>query len=323
MRGLLVELTRLRWRRAVLLLLVAAVVLPALLLAGTAWSTRPMSESDLDALLVDRYAQREVTRCERRPERFSDYSGEAVEPEGCREMIAGWYGGRQTLRPAQELDGTVLAASTLVLALVLLLGTTFVGHDWNTGSMSNQLLFEPRRGRVWATKAVAVTLTCLLLATAVLSAYWWGVTTLASVRDVAVADGVVGDGYEQALRTGVLAGATALGGYALTMLFRSTVATVGVLFGLAVASGALLGIVGQTTQRWTPPLNVMAVMQGQVTYYDESAIDPECRFGTAGPADDCDPERTLTAGDGGLYLGSALLLACGASVVSFRRRDVP
>ena len=159
--------------------------------------------------------------------------------------------------------------------------------------------------------------------TAVLSAYWWGVTTLASVRDVAVAEGVVGDGYEQALRTGVLAGATALGGYALTMLFRSTVATVGVLFGLAVASGALLGIVGQTTQRWTPPLNVMAVMQGQVTYYDESAIAPECRFGTAGPADDCDPERTLTAGDGGLYLGSALLLVCGASVVSFRRRDVP
>ena len=219
-------------------------------------------------------------------------------------MIAGWYGGRQTLRPAQELDGTVLAAGTLVLALVLLLGTTFVGHDWNTGSMSNQLLFEPRRGRVWATKAAAVTVTCLLLGTAVLSAYWWGVTTLASVRDV-------------------LAGATALGGYALTMLFRSTVATVGVLFGLAVASGALLGIVGQTTQRWTPPLNVMAVMQGQVTYYDESAIAPECRFGTAGPADDCDPERTLTAGDGGLYLGSALLLVCGASVVSFRRRDVP
>ncbi len=41
MRGLLVELTRLRWRRAVLLLLVAVVVLPALLLATTAWNTRP------------------------------------------------------------------------------------------------------------------------------------------------------------------------------------------------------------------------------------------------------------------------------------------
>ena len=120
MRGLLVELTRLRWRRAVLLLLVAVVVLPALLLTTTAWNTRPMSEAEIDSLLSERYAQREVARCERRPEQYVDYSGEAVEPEGCREMIAGWYGGRQTLRPAQELDGTVLAASTLVLALVLL-----------------------------------------------------------------------------------------------------------------------------------------------------------------------------------------------------------
>ena len=43
MRALRVELTRLRWRRAVLLLLVAAVVLPALLLAGTAWNSRPIT----------------------------------------------------------------------------------------------------------------------------------------------------------------------------------------------------------------------------------------------------------------------------------------
>ena len=323
MRALLVELTRLRWRRAVLLLLVAAVVLPAMLLASTAWSTRPMSDSDLDALLVDRYAQREVTRCERRPEQFSDERGKTIEASMCREMVADWYGGRAPLRPESELDGTVLAAGTLVLVLVLLLGTTFVGHDWNTGSMSNQLLFEPRRGRVWVTKALAVTLTCLLLATAVLAAYWWGLVTLASSRDIAVPDGVVGDGYRQALRTGVLAGATALGGYALTMLFRSTVATVGVLFGLAVASGALLGIVGQTTQRWTPPLNVAAVMQGEVTYYDESALPPACRNGTAGPQEDCSAESRITARDGGIYLGSALLLACVASVGSFRRRDVP
>lgn len=323
MKGLLVELTRLRWRRAILLLLVAVVVLPALLFASTAWNTRPMSDSEVDSLLSERYAQREVTRCEKRPEQYSDYQGRSVDPSRCREMVAGWYGGRQTLQPEQELDGTVLAAGTLVLALLLLLGTTFVGHDWNTGSMSNQLLFEPRRGRVWATKAVAVTGVALLLATGVLTAYWWGITSLASSRGITVPDGVAGDGYEQALRTGVLAAATALGGYALTMLFRSTVATVGVLFGLAVASGALLGIVGQTTQRWTPPVNVMAVMQGEVRYYDESALSPQCLNGTAGPEEDCYPESTISARDGGIYLGSALLLGCAASVVSFRRRDVP
>ena len=54
MKGLLVELTRLRWRRAILLLLVAVVVLPALLFASTAWNTRPMSDSEIDSLLSER-----------------------------------------------------------------------------------------------------------------------------------------------------------------------------------------------------------------------------------------------------------------------------
>ena len=53
MTGLRVELTRLRWRRAVLLLLVGAVVLPALLFAGTAWNTRPMSEAEVERVLAD------------------------------------------------------------------------------------------------------------------------------------------------------------------------------------------------------------------------------------------------------------------------------
>lgn len=275
-----VEVTRLRWRRAVLLLLVAAVVLPALLLAGTAWGSRPMSEAEVDALLADRYAQREVTRCERRPEAYLEIGTD--DPGPCRELIAGWYGGRQPLSVQNELGDGLLAASTLVLLLLVLAGTTFVGHDWNTGSMSNQLLFEPRRGRVWATKAAALVLVAGLLGTAVLAA---------------------------------------LAGYALTMLFRSTVATVGVLFALAVASGALLGIVGQSSARWTPPLNVLAVVQDGASYYDESSVPPECFTGQGGP--ECDGERTISATDGGLYLGTGLLVVVVASVVSFRHRDVP
>lgn len=315
-----VEVTRLRWRRAVLLLLVAAVVLPALLLAGTAWGSRPMSEAEVDSLLSDRYAQREVTRCERRPEAYLEIGTD--DADACREVIAGWYGGRQPLSLQNELDDGLLAASTLVLLLLVLAGTTFVGHDWNTGSMSNQLLFEPRRGRVWATKAAALVLVAGLLGTAVLAAYWSGLLGLAAGRDLAVPDGVVRDGFEQVLRTGALGAAGALGGYALTMLFRSTVATVGVLFALAVASGAVLGIVGQSSARWTPPLNVLAVVQGGASYYDESSVPPECFTGRGGGVE-CDGERTISATDGGLYLGTGLLLVGAASVISFRRRDVP
>lgn len=326
MRAVRVELTRLRWRRAVLLLLVAAVVLPALLLAGTAWNTRPMSDADVDAILSDRYAQREVTRCERNPEQYVEAGPTAVagpDPARCRELIAGWYGGRSPLDVASERSGTLVAASTLVLLLLLLLGTTFVGHDWNTGSMSNQLLFEPRRVRVWVTKAAAVTLLALVVATAVLAAYWSGLLALSSARDLAVAGAVRADGYQQVLRTGVLAAGTALGGYALTMLFRSTVATVGVVLALAVASGALLGIIGEGSGRWTPPLNVLAVVQGETSYYDESSLPPECFTGRGVPDGGCDGTQVITAAQGGLYLGSFLALAVAGSVVSFRRRDVP
>lgn len=321
MTGLRVELTRLRWRRAVLLLLVGTVVLPVLLLAGTAWSTRPMSEAEVEGILADRFAQREVTRCERNPEQYAEL-GSDTDPSACRDIVAGWYGGRSPLVVENELTGTLLGASTFVLLLLVLMGTTFVGHDWNTGSMSNQLLFEPRRVRVWLVKAAAVTLVALLAGLAVLAAYWTGLLLLSGSRDLPVADAVRTDGYQQVLRTGALAGAAALGGYALTMLFRSTVATIGVLFGLAVASGAVLGIIGEAQGRWTPPLNVVAVIQGEVTYYDDSAVPPECRYGMD-LGSECDATSVVTATDGALYVGSLLALASAASIASFRRRDVP
>ena len=41
-----VELTRLRWRRAVLVLLLLALIVPVLVFAITAWNTRPYSEAE-------------------------------------------------------------------------------------------------------------------------------------------------------------------------------------------------------------------------------------------------------------------------------------
>ncbi|MCW2765770.1 MAG: family transporter protein, partial [Nocardioides sp.] len=43
---MLVELTRLRWRRAVLLLLAAAVVVPVVIFGATAWNTREPSAAE-------------------------------------------------------------------------------------------------------------------------------------------------------------------------------------------------------------------------------------------------------------------------------------
>ena len=83
--------------------------------------------------------------------------------------------------------------------VMLLAGTTFAGHDWNTGSMSNQLLFEPRRHRVWLAKAIAVALLTGTISLAVLIAYWTGMWATASIRDLPIPDHAVSAAYKQAV----------------------------------------------------------------------------------------------------------------------------
>ncbi|ANH39290.1 ABC-2 family transporter protein [Nocardioides dokdonensis FR1436] len=333
MRSLLrVEATRLRWRRAIVLLLVAAVAVPALIFAATAWNTRPVSEGERDQILSERYAAKEVRRCERDPANFLYPEPNSQDAEvvtaACEAQILDWYGGRSTLLLDQEVRaGSVLGVVAVVGLLMLLVGTTFVGHDWNSGSMSNQLLFEPRRSRVWAAKALVVLATGTLVAGLVLAAYWTGLWVLAGSRGLPTGGGVVGDGFELVLRSAVLAGAAALGGYALTMLFRSTVATIGVLFAVSVVGGTLIGLLNSggpdSSQRWQPQTHLAGWVTNEARYYDESSLPEECLSGRRVRGVDCDGEQVVTAADAGAYLGLLLLGAGAVSLVSYRRRDVP
>ena len=94
-------------------------------------------------------------RCADKPRRYG--LPRSAGEQQCENQIVRWNTGRQelTLR-AERIGGAGMGVVAVLTALLLLVGTTFVGHDWNSGSMSNQLLFEARRGRVWAAKAVAV-----------------------------------------------------------------------------------------------------------------------------------------------------------------------
>ena len=168
MRLLGVELTRLRWRRAVLVLVVAAVAIPAFILGAVAWDTRPVSAAEVAAAeeqaAAERdqpYIQDELERCLEDPEQYGG-SVDSDDPQvQCEEMIlprAEWFLFRQPLDVEQQLQDTGSAVPVLLFVLLLLVGATFVGADWTSGSMSNQLLFEPRRIRVWAAKAGALAL---------------------------------------------------------------------------------------------------------------------------------------------------------------------
>ncbi|MDN4174096.1 hypothetical protein QWY28_14130 [Nocardioides sp. SOB77] len=315
-----VELTRLRWRRAVLLLLLACLVVPALITAATLWDTRPVSAEEEAA--VRAASAQEIERCERRPRQYGVRPARAE--TRCAEVVVGWQTSRRDLSLAGERAGAGVGVTGVLVVLLMLAATTFAGHDWNSGSMSNQLLFRPRRVRVWVAKAVAVTGLAAVVATVVSTAYWLTIWAAMRARDLPVADGSLTDSLAQGLRGAGIAAGAAFGCYALTMLLRSTVATLGVVLALGFASLFLVDAL-PISGEWEPLDNAAAVLRNGSSYYVD--VPPSCyqQPQPTRPAEGstCDDSRELPGWQGATYLGAGLLLVGATSVLSFRRRDVP
>ncbi len=171
---------------------------------------------------------------------------------------------------------------------------------------------------MWTTKALVVLAYGLVVSGLMLTAYWTGLYAVSSARDLALAPDELSSVYTQALRGTLLAGGAAVGGYALTMLLRSTVATLGILFAVSIAAPLLLALLAfPGHERLMPHNNGIALINDgtRITDYD----DPAC---FDGPNDD-DCVTVITRRDGGLYFGSLLLVVGVPSLLHFRRRDVP
>ncbi|WP_340538186.1 ABC transporter permease subunit [Nocardioides sp. GXZ039] len=328
-----VELTRARWRRAVLVLLITMIVAPVGLGVITILDQQPAS--------ADAYAQAEAKAAKEaeRPRVKKEIAACLADPEGygvgpaddpevlCEEWYAPqpeWYLDYNALDLDAARGDAGLAVAVIVALLALLVGTTFIGHDWNTGSMSNQLIFESRRGRVWAAKAVAVTLVTGVIALVGTSLFWLILAARFWSADAEIPDGALLDGLQHGWRGAAVAGFAGLIGFALTMLSRSTVFTLGVLFGVAVAGSILINLLFDDPGPIDPSINVAAVINHDWDYYVQT---PEyCWDGSEVTEDmqaDCSEERTRDFGDGVLYLGVLGGAICAASVLSYRRRDVP
>jgi len=299
----------------VLGLLALGVLAPLAVFIGLVITTHTQSFDDL----ADEYGQvlhDEYNACLEHPRRYGQ-PGDLTDADlavACEDHIAqGWGNARLNLVEQRE-SGTGPAVIVLITLVMLLAGTTFAGHDWNTGSMANQLLFEPRRARVWGAKLTAVTLVGGGLALAVLAAYWTGLYAVASARDVPIPDHAMVAAYKQAaLGTIFVAGAAAFG-YALTMLLRSTVGTLGLLFAAGFLGLVVVGALGIASAEQVMPWgNFMAFTVGGYTYYDyDICFSPHCNG-----------DRTLTRLDGTVYFLVILAVVGVPSMLSFLRRDVP
>ena len=325
-RLLLVELTRLRWRRSVLILLGACVLVPALVWAGLMWNSRPYSAAEIERVKADIAAMNaeQVADCKAHPENW--FGGGNLSPEKvarrCEQIFGDpasqFYLDRSPLDVASARTDTGAGLITILAGLVMLIGTTFVGHDWNSGSMSNQLLFEPRRIRVWSAKALIVFAVGLVVSALVLAGFWAATRAVAAQRDLKIPEGTWDLIRDSAMRGALLIALAGVGAYALTMLFRSTVATLGIMFGVSVGGSILVAVILRDhAERWMIFNNVYAWLFKGYDYYDESL----CRGNFNGDGNEC--MAHLSQSSAATYLLVILAAAVLLSLASFRRRDVP
>jgi hypothetical protein len=206
----------------------------------------------------------------------------------------------------------------LLLGVAVVAGTTFAGADWASGSMANQVLFEPRRVKVWAAKAAAVVLGTAAFGAALLAAFWGALLAAAAMRDIATPPEVLTEILQTSGRGVALAAGGALGAFALTMLFRSTVGALGLLFGYVVAGEALVATlpVAKMSQ-WALSSNIQSWLSSGIELYDDSLCEGEVFDGG------CDATYLLTFAQSATYLSVVVAIAVMASILAFRQRDIP
>lgn len=322
MRLLLVELTRFRSRRAIALLAVAAFVLAVVLAGATAWETRPLTAADrtdaaAQADLAGQDAQTvvEVRACEARP---SDYLGPKATAGDCAKALVpgveAFYP-REQLSIAGALRGHGVELALVVVGLMVIAGCTFAGADWASGSLTNQLLFEPRRGRLWLAKAGAVVVGTGLVTLVAVVGFWVAIALLARGEGIALPSRDVGHVAWHVVRTVALGMGAGLGGFALTMVFRHTVATLALLFVYAVGGEILVNLLPfEGAGRWSVGNNTFGWVALSHRYLD-SSID-------CAPGEQCSQLQVMTHLEAGSFLLVILVVAVALSLLTFRRRDV-
>lgn len=320
MRLLLAEAARLLSRRAIVVLLLACMAVAGALAVAAAYDTRALSGTEMEAarevLRKDtELYEEELATCREDPE---EYLGGGATADDCDQLRPSldWYLLRKPLNLAGEVDERGPILMVVLAAAGLLAGATFAGADWASGSIGTQLLTESRRLRMWLAKAVAVSATMTVAAAGVTAGFWGVLRLIALARDLPVAPGAWTEVLATSGRGLALVAAATLGGFALTMLLRSTVATLGTLFGyMLLVEGLAASLPLTRMTRWTVPHNVLGWIKDGVAINDNTICTGE-RIG-------CLSWYTLDAAHGAAYLGMLLAVTVAASVVVFVRRDVP
>ena len=210
-----------------------------------------------------------------------------------------------------------------ILALVaFVIGASFVGAEWNSGGMTNLLLWRPRRIPVLVTK-LGVLLGSILGVFVVLGALW-----TAAFWAIGRFDGQLGRLTSGVWQSLALTGARGVGavllaatlGFCLASIGRHTAMALGVGIGVVVVSEIGLRIAFELIQvrfgeRYVLSSYLIAWFNKTITLYDWRS----CEFSQG----QCNPaELVVTWQQSGVLFAIVLVLAVFGALWSIRRRDV-
>ncbi len=209
--------------------------------------------------------------------------------------------------------------STLLLFFALVVGISFVTAEFSSGAITNWLTFQPRRTRVYAAKAIALT-GAVTAAMAVLLGLLFAGRRLAYSLQDSLGDNVAAAtrlNLQMSGRILVLTVLVTLMGMALGMLLRHAAMALGLVFGYLIWEG-FLRLLTQNGWRWLLTPRIEAWTQGQATF-----SDPTGSCSSWSPDGEClSNVHYIFQASAGWYLLGATVVLTGIAWAVFRRRDV-
>jgi hypothetical protein len=170
-----------------------------------------------------------------------------------------------------DMPGILEPTSGVWLGLALIIGASFIGAEWHSGNIATTLTWEPRRNRLYLSKAVALS-ACVFAATIALQ-----LLLSLLLAPVGIFRGTTtglngafwGDMATVMLKASFLAVAIGLLGFGLASIGRNTAAAVGIMFAYTAVVENLVRAVRPQFFGWLLSDNIIVFISGEVTMFGE------------------------------------------------------
>jgi len=213
----------------------------------------------------------------------------------------------------------VLGVAGVSATLAFAVGATYVGAEWSTRSMVALLFWEPRRGKVMATKLAVLTIAVALLG-AVAEVVWLvAARVLDATRGTTAGEpGLWGQLVASAGRGVLLVVLAGLLGFGLANLIRNTAAALGAGFVYFAIVENVVRVLRSGWQQWLVTNNAVALLTrgGLRIYTSQGFVDGQGYYQSTGR------EITISNLRGGLLIAVVAIVVVAAGVVLFARRDL-